>query len=278
LLLSIAISYNGTFARQKIIKENHLLKFKNEQGKLVNEVDIRNLNPYQNLPYSIIKLNSQGLPEFDINDERLGSIIEGTPHEVLLTENQKKLEISRASCFYSYFFGDKNVVIAYELYYLIKEHDPVFVEGEIIVLNNNGVEQNRIKGIANGCQIPRITKNGKYVAFMQGDGIKMVISDVYSNVNIFEYSQPTTTLYLPIAFNNLLIFRAKFTEPKYLYYVFDGEKKKLYKKIFTREELNDLKSFSDSGFIFENIDSGEILIPFDEFKQEPLLYKLNKIE
>jgi hypothetical protein len=113
---------------------------------------------------------------------------------------------------------------------------------------------------------------------MQGDGIKMVISDVYSNVNIFEYSQPTTTLYLPIAFNNLLIFRAKFTEPKYLYYVFDGEKKKLYKKIFTREELNDLKSFSDSGFIFENIDSGEILIPFDEFKQEPLLYKLNKIE
>lgn len=270
------ISYS--FGQNISIVNESTVYFQDKDGVQIAVLNLTSLNPFDNLTYSkIVNTNSgEHRAKYDLGGVSLKSVLASSIDTGNLSDSLLAINLKTASSSYSSFIGENDFVVAYELGYSADGVEAIYAEGEIFVFDNKGKQKAHLSQIEYGCYSPRITLDGRYIAILQGDvsahtneslyqGVKLIIFDLENGNRIYEFSDPSVSLYEPVIVENLIIEVVRLQSSLYEYLVFDPYSRSLFRRRFTREEVGRIRSFSTSGFILE-INSKETLIPFSQFE------------
>jgi hypothetical protein len=282
LLLSFLVCFNPSYSQNLQSNGRGSILVKNKVGNVIKEINLQEINPYNNLPNPIIQGNSNKSRDFDMSGKSLGSVLKGQSKAARLDQSILTIKLKKATSSFSYFLGDNNLVVAYQLTYSSEEDDPIYAEGEILLINRQGEQIKSIREISKGCYSPRVSPNARYIGFLQGeifhdsnisliDNVNYKIIDADSGIEIFELSSQDASFYEPFIFEKYIIQRIRRPGKIYEYHVFDSQNKTLLKKQFTRSELNNLDSFSTEGFVFKDSNTSKKLVRFSEFEKVTLL-------
>ncbi len=285
LFQSICIS--GVFCQieihnpPKFIYENDVLTNIEFQNAGTSKFDIQKNNPYNKLNHPVKSINTSGTKIYDLSHLKIRDIIKSSLSAVTINDSLLKIPMTQASSSFSFFSGENDIVVAYELNYYGIE-GIIYSEGTIVVLDNKGSIVSTVEDIPYGCYSPRITKNGSFVAFLLGDiqaysnfslvGVMtFVIKDLASGRTIYELKGNSEfSIYEPVVHENLIIELIKVPGNQYEYQVFDPQKRIVYKKRYSREEIGELKAYTVTGFLFEDKSGTQKIDLFEDFKIEEI--------
>lgn len=246
--------------------------------KKENSFDVFENNPYKDIDFTKRPSERTGTSDvkYDLtNHSKQQLLVRFFPNNKSARENINNINFKSADVNTYVEAHDSNAVVIYNLWFFSDEN-LIAAKSSPIVINSQGKVISRLPESEEGYFEPALTKNENYIAFIVGDispeasftlfnGPQFKIYNVRTGREIFKIESGDYSFKSPVAFDNLIRIVLRRSNNSLEYNIISVEDRTVYKKEYTKEQIENLLRFQSNGMVFKDRNGEERL---DEFKRD----------
>lgn len=178
----------------------------------------------------------------------------------------QSLELESASADQAVNIQENHAIISYKLRFTAKEGGITAVKNKTLILNDQGRVVGELPENSRGCDMPVVTDDGRYLACFYGginaegsissaEPLGILIYDLNNNSTIVDLSSSSGyDLYRPIAYGSVIVVEVRNPGGSHTFHAYLPKERKLFKKTYTKQEIERLAEINKQGVVFTNPD------------------------
>jgi len=231
-----------------------MIEFLDESGSVTKRFDLVKHNPFNQLGYRVIKKSETNNNVYDLSGYTLNQIV---PDRSNYDNDPGNVELGEATSFFNVYEGKDYTAILYAFGAYLLPSKTVGYNATVLVFDKTGNQIGKIESINVGVRSPVLTDNGKYLALTYGGPYDASFQYlVKQGFKIYEVTTGKTiidkkpnncgVLGPPATQHNMMVF-ACHKKGGHQMYICDINKRMLYSKFYTIEQLSKRRGISEKG-------------------------------
>jgi hypothetical protein len=275
ILVGFSIAQTNPVLHIQNTSENKL-EFRSKQNQLLKTLDLTLSNPY--LKSGNRWERASGSSQFTASADAAPGLVSGFfDRSKFSKEEIGRLRPQTLSTFSDVVIGPNHAIVADQLMLFGEEGGLIGVKSQLKVYDQRGNLVGSLPENNDGYYEPVVTNDAQYIALNFGalsvhadynlvPSVGFRIYDLRSNAKVFELSRANTSydVLSPVVQDDIFIQVLDLNNDQYEYLVIDPRNKKMYRKIFTRNDVGNFIRFEKDKFIMRGRDGGEIAIEFEK--------------